>query len=98
MRKCSLDAKPFFGDPEVQGVLKVLGRSGVSDVLRSLEKGPRRFSQLVFESRLNPSALSKRLRALQELAIVEKSQDMYRLTDRGRRITNVLRAFFEVVE
>jgi len=77
-------------DERSQTVLKVLSRSGVSNILFSLEKTPLRFSQLMFETRLNPCILDRHLKALMQLEIIEKSDDIYELTSSGKRIVKVL--------
>jgi DNA-binding HxlR family transcriptional regulator len=90
--------KTLFEDQDrvSKGLLKVLARSGVSSILLSLEIEPRRFSQLMFESQLNPGVLSRHLKALQDFAVIEKSSDTYQLTDRGKKVVKILRAIFEI--
>lgn len=93
-----MDVRTLFeGQDRVsKGLLKVLARSGVSSILLSLEIEPRRFSQLMFESQLNPGVLSRHLKALQDFAVIEKSSDTYQLTDRGKKVVKILRAIFEI--
>uniref|UniRef100_A0A7J2THH5 Transcriptional regulator n=1 Tax=Archaeoglobus fulgidus TaxID=2234 RepID=A0A7J2THH5_ARCFL len=74
--------------------LKVISRNGISDILFTLEKSPRRFSQLMFETKLNPGILDRHLKALMELKIVEKNEETYELTNSGRRLIEILRQLF----
>jgi len=71
-------------------VLKVIARKGVSDILYSLERGPKRFSQLMFDTRLNPSILDRHLKALIKLELVEKDSGLYKLTEAGDRVVAVI--------
>lgn len=70
--------------------LKVLSRSGVAEILFSLARSPKRFSQLMFETRLNPGILDRHLKALTKLGLVEKFDGVYDLTPKGRDVANVL--------
>ena len=71
-------------------VLKVIARKGVSDILYSLERGPKRFSQLMFDTKLNPSILDRHLKALIKLELVVKDSGLYRLTEAGDRVVAVI--------
>ncbi len=96
-----IDVDKLFGaktEESQQKVLKVISRSGVSNILFSLEKKPRRFSQLMFETKLNPGILDRHLKALMQLRIVEKNSEAYELTETGRRLVNVLDQLFKVLE
>ncbi len=76
----------------VQKALKTISYNGVSDVLFSLSKGPMRFSQLMFETRLNPNILNRHLRALIQLNIVKKvgQRGEYTLTETGKKLLSIL--------
>jgi DNA-binding HxlR family transcriptional regulator len=64
--------------------------------LFKLETGPRKFSQLMFDVKINPGALSRYLKTLVELGAVSKNDlEMYELTERGRELS-VLRQLFRV--
>lgn len=94
-----ISVEELFGEKvsfDQQKFLKVISRNGVSDILFSLEKSPRRFSQLMFETKLNPGILDRHLKALIELKIVEKSSETYELTDTGRRLIAILQQLFRV--
>lgn len=81
-----------------QRILKVISRNGVSDILFSLDKSPRRFSQLMFETKLNPGILDRHLKALMDLKIVEKNSETYELTQTGKRLIIVLQQLFRVLK
>uniref|UniRef100_A0A7C3MBM2 Transcriptional regulator n=1 Tax=Archaeoglobus fulgidus TaxID=2234 RepID=A0A7C3MBM2_ARCFL len=94
------DIATLFGkkpDEGSQKVLKVISRNGVSNILFSLERAPLRFSQLMFETKLNPGILDRHLKALMQLNIVEKKDDCYELTTSGKRLVNVLEQLFSVL-
>jgi len=81
-----IDAEKLFGTPDYNKILKAISRSGAPNILCSLEKGPKKFSQLMFEAKLNPGVLDRNLKALIELEIIEKREGRYILTDRGKEI------------
>ncbi len=83
---------------EHQKVLKVISRNGVSNILFSLERKPQRFSQLMFETKLNPGILDRHLKALMQLRIVEKNSDEYELTETGKRLVHILNQLFNVLK
>ena len=65
--------------------------------LFKLETGPRKFSQLMFDVKVNPGALSKHLKNLVELGAVSKNDlEMYGLTEYGRELVSILRQLFRV--
>lgn len=84
-------------DGRSQEVLKVISRSGVSNILFSLERAPLRFSQLMFETKLNPGILDRHLKALKQVNIVEKKMDTYELTPSGKRVVKLLEQIFSIV-
>ena len=81
---------------KLEAVLKIISRSGVSDVLFSLERGSKRFSQLMFETKLNPGIIDRHLKALLELGVAEKNEERYELTDRGKKLVEILREIMGV--
>ncbi|OYT34162.1 ArsR family transcriptional regulator [Archaeoglobales archaeon ex4484_92] len=95
-----IEVDTLFGlkTDERQKVLKVLSRNGVSSILFSLVRRPHRFSQLMFETKLNPGILDRHLKALMQLKIVEKNSDSYELTDTGRRLVDILNQLFDVLD
>ncbi|MEM1957267.1 MAG: ArsR family transcriptional regulator [Archaeoglobaceae archaeon] len=94
-----ISVEELFGEKvsfDQQKLLKIISRNGVSNILLSLEKSPRRFSQLMFETKLNPGILDRHLKALMELKIVEKNSETYELTDTGRRLITILQQLFQI--
>lgn len=81
---------------EITQVLKVVSRNGASDILYRLEKGPLRFSDIMFETKLNPGILDKHLKALMEMGFVEKRDGVYELTPRGVQLVKVLKELLAV--
>ena len=66
-------------------------------VLFKLETGPRKFSQLMSDVKINPGALSRNLKTLVELGAVSKNDlEMYELTEYGRELVSILRQLFRV--
>ena len=84
-------------DGESEKVLKVISRSGMSNILFSLDRKPLRFSQLMFETQLNPGILDRHLKALMQLRIVEKNSDSYILTESGKKLVRILEQLFTIV-
>ena len=74
----------------VKDVLKIIGRKGVSDILYSLERGPKRFSQLMFDTKLNPSILDRHLKVLTKYGLVIKEEKCYRLTESGMKVVETI--------
>ncbi len=94
-----LNARNVLGDGEDnQKILKVVSRNGVSDILFSLGKGPKRFSQLMFDTHLNPGILDRHLKALMQLNIVEKRSEVYVLTKTGTKILEIIEQLFTVIK
>lgn len=78
-------------DETFQKLLKVVARNGAPAILFSLSKGEMQFSHLMFETRLNPGVLSRHLKALMEVGIVERVNGKYALTETGKRLASILR-------
>ena len=74
----------------LKDVLKVIARKGVSDILYSLERSPKRVSQLMFDTKLNPSILDRHLKALMRLELVTKEDGIYRLTEIGDKVVTTI--------
>lgn len=85
-----IDEKTEKIDYSVSEVLKIIGRKGMSDILYCLESEPKRFSQLMFETRLNPSILDRHLKVLVKLGLVVKEDNFYRLTESGIRVVKTI--------
>lgn len=96
-----ISVEELFGEKvslDQQRFLKMISRNGVSSILLCLDKSPRRFSQLMFETKLNPGILDRHLKALIELKLVEKNAETYELTETGRRLIAILQQLFRVIK
>ena len=86
--------------------LRVGGDKWAGLVLRCLEDGPRRYSELrVPLARVSPKMLTQSLRALERYGFVRRTEYaapvrrvMYELTDLGRSLLEPLRAFCDWAE
>ncbi|MCS7130947.1 MAG: helix-turn-helix transcriptional regulator [Archaeoglobaceae archaeon] len=83
---------------DTREVLKVISRRGVGDLLNSLKNGPKKFSQLMFDTRLNPSIIDRHLKALIKLGLVSKENESYKLTEHGRNVLKVVDELFRVMK
>ncbi len=93
-----IDRDKLFGKPSNQNkILRTLARSGVPEILQSLKNGPKKFSQLMFEAKLNPGVLDRNLKALIELEIITKNNNLYELTDKGREVSEFIKKLYETV-
>jgi DNA-binding HxlR family transcriptional regulator len=70
-------------------ILKTISYAGTMEVLASLGKGPKRFTEIMFETKLNPGILNRVLKTLIAQAIVAKCPDDegYELTEKGVKIS-----------
>lgn len=83
----------MMGISELNGkldVYKTVTHPGSLKILVILRKTPAGFSELMFESRLSPSVLSKLLKSLSSYNIIEKENNNYALTPKGDRILRIL--------
>lgn len=83
-------------DISVKDVLKIIGRKGVSDILYSLEEGPKKFSQLMFDTKLNPSILDRHLKVLLKVGLVVKEDKCYKLTESGSKVVETIDDLLEL--
>ncbi len=58
------------------------------DVLFSVTKGKTKFTDIMFETKLNPGILNRLLKALIASDILEKSTEGYRLSEKGAWIVS----------
>ncbi len=80
-----------------QKILKVLSKKGVSDIIFCLAKEPKGFSQIMFDTRLNPNILNRHLKILIEMKIIEKKSRLYHLTEKGRTISEELKIIINLL-
>ncbi|AAB89442.1 MULTISPECIES: helix-turn-helix domain-containing protein [Archaeoglobus] len=83
-------------DISVKEVLKIIGRKGVSDILYSLSDGPKKFSQLMFDTKLNPSILDRHLKVLLKVGLVIKEDKHYKLTESGTKVVETIDDLLEL--
>ncbi len=69
-------------------ILKTLSYAGAMDVLFTVTKGKTKFTDIMFETKLNPGILNRLLKALIASDILEKNADGYHLSDKGARIVS----------
>uniref|UniRef100_A0A7J2TJ99 Transcriptional regulator n=1 Tax=Archaeoglobus fulgidus TaxID=2234 RepID=A0A7J2TJ99_ARCFL len=87
----------FKNEEEVREFLKVISRKGVAQILKSLRNDPKKFSQLMFETKLNPSILDRHLKALMKLGVIKKDGENYKLTDCGLYVLKILDDLYKVI-
>ncbi len=95
-----LDVKELFAsgtEHQCNTALKVLSRSGVPNIIFSLESGPKRFSQIMFDVKLNPGVLDRHLKALADIGVVKKNGGVYELTDKGYGVAHVLKLLKDIL-
>jgi predicted transcriptional regulator len=67
-------------------ILKTLSYVGTMDVLFAICKGKTKFTDIMFETELNPGILNRLLKTLISADILLKDRDGYHLSDRGAQI------------
>lgn len=67
-------------------ILKTLSYVGTMDVLFTICKGKTKFTDIMFETELNPGILNRLLKTLLSAGILNKDRDGYHLSDKGARI------------
>jgi len=70
-------------------ILKTISYAGTMEVLASLGKGKKRFTEIMFETKLNPGILNRVLKTLIGSGIVAKcaNDEGYELTEKGVNIS-----------
>ncbi|WP_230741357.1 winged helix-turn-helix transcriptional regulator [Methanooceanicella nereidis] len=82
-------------------ILKTISYAGTMEVLTSLGKGPKRFTEIMFETKLNPGILNRVLKTLINSGIVSRcanEEDGYELTTKGIKISLYILKIVEVSE
>src|SRR5512146_406543 len=69
-------------------ILKTLSYAGAMDVLFTVTRGKTKFTDIMFETKLNPGILNRLLKALMASDILEKDSDGYHLSNKGARIVS----------
>lgn len=83
----------------LEEVLELLGQRGVYSILRALQQGALRFGALQQATALPPRSLSLRLRDLEEMGLISRTEYQevpprveYALTERGQSLRPALEA------
>lgn len=78
--------------------LKILGDFWTLAIIQALSDSAKRFSQIEREQKINPTTLTNRLKKLESLKFVNRSEEtvdkisvVYSLSDKGRGILPVLK-------
>ncbi len=73
-------------------ILKTISYAGTMEVLASLGKGRKRFTEIMFETKLNPGILNRVLKTLIGSGIVLKcaEDEGYELTEKGIKISGYI--------
>lgn len=79
-------------------ILKTISYAGTMEVLASLGKGPKRFSDIMFETKLNPGILNRVLKTLitNEILVKCPNDEGYKLTEKGVRVSLYILKILEV--
>ena len=75
---------------KIEKVVRTISRKHTCKILFLIRNDPVRFTQLVYEARVSPGALSDRLKDLLSMKVIEKSGDYYKLTEKGNRLVSLL--------
>ncbi|MCD1295733.1 ArsR family transcriptional regulator [Methanocella sp. CWC-04] len=67
-------------------ILKTLSYAGTMDVLFSICKGKSKFTDIMFETELNPGILNRLLKTLIVSGILIKDLDGYHLSEKGTKV------------
>ncbi len=67
-------------------ILKTLSYVGTMDVLFTICKGKTKFTDIMFETELNPGILNRLLKTLMSAEILVKDRDGYHMSERGAKI------------
>jgi predicted transcriptional regulator len=67
-------------------ILKTISYAGTMDVLFAITSGKNKFTDIMFETELNPGILNRLLKSLLAARMLEKDASGYHLTDKGVKI------------
>lgn len=85
MTKCNAD--DIYN---IEKVIRLISKKHTCNILFTIKDEPIRFTHLVYEIRISPSALNDRLKNLLHLKLIEKSDDHYKLTEKGNKLVDLL--------
>jgi len=72
------------------GVYKTVTHPGSLKILLVLSRGPRGFTEIMFESKLSPSVLNKLLKDLATHSLISKKGREYIITSKGEQVLRIL--------
>lgn len=79
--------------------LKIVSKNGMCSIILALRDRPLKFTELVFEARLNSGVLAKNLKTLTESGIVTKDEkNNYTITEIGRKFISVIEELVEALD
>lgn len=87
-----------MGSDAAQKLLKTISRTGMLEILLSLKERPKRFSEIMFDTQLNPGILDRHLKALLSIKLVVKDEENYRLSELGNSVLEKLIELVEIYE
>lgn len=67
-------------------ILKTLSYAGTMEVLLSICSGKSKFTDIMFETELNPGILNRLLKTLMSADILTKGYDGYHLSEKGSKV------------
>ena len=79
------DNSPYRREYEI---LKTLSYAGAMSVLFIVTRGNAKFSDIMFESRLNPGILNRLLKLLVASDMIDRTEDGYKLSGKGARVVS----------
>ncbi|AJQ28394.1 winged helix-turn-helix transcriptional regulator [Pelosinus fermentans] len=87
--------KPVRGSKSgvpIMALFDLLGRSWAMGIIWNLQKGSSTFRELQARCEsISPTILNKRIKELREVDIIERTNDGYQLTQRGKELLELLR-------
>jgi predicted transcriptional regulator len=67
-------------------ILKTISYAGTMDVLFAITNGKNKFTDIMFETELNPGILNRLLKSLLVAKMIDKDTNGYHMTDKGAKI------------
>ena len=67
-------------------ILKTISYAGTMDVLFAIIVGKNKFTDIMFDTELNPGILNRLLKSLLTAQMIEKDTEGYHITEKGSKI------------
>jgi predicted transcriptional regulator len=67
-------------------ILKTISYAGTMEVLFAITNGKNKFTDIMFETELNPGILNRLLKSLLVAKMIDKDTNGYHMTDKGAKI------------